>query len=82
MTTDANAQTRLPLDPYRTPTLSIEHAGSYLSLGRSGSYDLARRGDLPTITLNGRRVVRTVDLMALLGLPIGSPPRNDASSNQ
>jgi excisionase family DNA binding protein len=64
--------TRLPLDPYRTPTLSVEQAGTYLGVKRSGAYDLVRCGALPTIKLNGRFVVRTADLMAMLGLPL--PP--------
>lgn len=72
MTDNQPSLERAPLDPYRTPALRIEDAGSYLGVGRSGSYDLVRRGELPTIKLNGRSVVRTVDLMRLLGLPVPS----------
>jgi hypothetical protein len=70
MTVIESERERPPLDPYRTPTLRVEDAGAYVGVGRSGAYDLARRGELPTIKLNGRLVVRTVDLMRMLGLPL------------
>lgn len=47
--------------------LSIPEAGGVLGVGRSLAFDLARRGDLPTIRLGRRRVVPTHALRCLLG---------------
>lgn len=47
--------------------LSIPEAGNVLGVGRSLAFDLARRGDLPTIRLGRRRVVPTQALRVLLG---------------
>ena len=47
--------------------LSIPEAGDVLGVGRSLAFDLARRGDLPTIRLGRRRVVPTHALRCLLG---------------
>ena len=52
-------------------------AGRALSLGRTTSYDLARRGEfpVPTLRLGNQYRVRRADLLALLGIeqPAGSP---------
>jgi hypothetical protein len=60
-------QRRLP-DPEIEPWLSIPAAGAIFGLGRAASYEAARRGDLPTIRLAGRRRVPTARLRVLLGL--------------
>jgi excisionase family DNA binding protein len=39
-----------------TVVYTVEQAGRMLGFSRKGSYDLAKRGDLPTIRL-GRRIV-------------------------
>jgi excisionase family DNA binding protein len=36
-------------------TLTVPEAGKILGLGRNGSYDAAKRGDIPTIKI-GRRI--------------------------
>lgn len=57
------------------PTLSVPEAGAYLGLGRSQSYDAAKRGVLPVIRLGPRReVVATATLRRLLGLDGGGDP--------
>jgi hypothetical protein len=41
----------MPADPNTTPkTISVAEAGhTYYGLSRNGSYDAAKRGDIPTI---------------------------------
>jgi hypothetical protein len=46
-------------------------AGRACRLGRSATYDAAKRGDIPTIRLGRRVVVPTARLRALLGLDGG-----------
>ncbi|HWB49977.1 MAG TPA: hypothetical protein VG651_12775 [Stellaceae bacterium] len=40
-------------------TLTIEEAGRLAGLNRQSAYGAAARGDMPTITLNGRKRVPT-----------------------
>lgn len=48
--------------------IDVPTAGRYLGLGRSASYDAARRGVLPTLKVGERRlVVPTARLAAILG---------------
>ena len=46
--------------------LTIEEAGKLLGLGRSGTYEAARRGDIPTIRIGSRILVPKVALLKLL----------------
>jgi excisionase family DNA binding protein len=48
--------------------LSVEHAGRLLGLGRSASYEAARRGELPTLKFGRRLLVPTGKVLELLGL--------------
>lgn len=42
-------------DTEKPMTMSVPAAGKkYLGLGRNGSYDAARRGDIPTIKVGSR----------------------------
>lgn len=66
---------RLP-DPYAQPTLTVPEAARYLNLGRSGGYEAARTGDLPTIRVGRRLLVPTAALWRLLDLPL--PARDEA----
>ncbi len=51
------------------PTMRIPRAGkAAYGLERSQAYEAAKRGDLPTIEINGRRVVPTALLRRQLGL--------------
>lgn len=56
-------------DALSRPTISITDAGAlFYGLSRNGSYDAARRGDIPTIRI-GRKIVVPVAPVALqLGL--------------
>jgi hypothetical protein len=47
--------------------LSIPDAAKVLDLGRTLAFDLARRGELKTIMLGGRRVVPVIEIKRLLG---------------
>ena len=46
--------------------LTIEEAGKLLGLGRSGTYEAARRGDIPTLRIGSRILVPKVALLKLL----------------
>ena len=46
--------------------LTIEEAGKLLGLGRSGTYEAARRGDIPTLKIGSRILVPKVALIKLL----------------
>jgi hypothetical protein len=50
------------------PTMPVEEAGGHIGLGRTASYEAARRGDLPTIRIGRRVVVPTAALRRLLQL--------------
>jgi len=47
-------------------TLTIEEAGRLAGLNRQSSYGAASRGDMPTITLNGRKRVPTERWLRIL----------------
>jgi hypothetical protein len=52
-------------------TMSVPEGGRYLGLGRSASYDAAKRGLLPTIKVGERRlVVPAARLASLLGVDL------------
>ena len=51
------------------PIHSIPQAADLLGIGSSTAYRWASAGELPTITLNGRRWVTSAALCKLLGLP-------------
>jgi len=44
-----------PIEKPKGPTCAVPEAGKYyFGLGRNGSYEAARRGEIPTIKLGGR----------------------------
>jgi excisionase family DNA binding protein len=45
---------------------TVEEAGELLDLGRSGAYEAARRGDIPTIRIGRRLLVPKVALDRLM----------------
>ena len=56
-------------DPGDTPWVTVPEGGFLLAgLGRSASYDAARRGDLPVLRVGGRLVVPVAALRRLLQL--------------
>lgn len=51
------------------PTISVPDAGAvFYGLSRNGSYEAARRGDIPTIKVGGKIRVPVAPLAATLGL--------------
>ncbi|WP_409074078.1 MerR family transcriptional regulator [Micromonospora chalcea] len=69
--TPTPATTMTNVDPselLKKPTLSIVEAGIVLGLGRSGAYECARRGEIPTIKMGRRLLVPTAKLKAMLGM--------------
>lgn len=64
------ARSRRPLvpDPKARPTISVPEAGELLGLGRSASYEAAKRGDIPTIPVGRTLKVPTAKVLDLLGL--------------
>ena len=78
MASTANAQTDqvttvrrgpVSIDYLRThPTVSVEQAAGLLGISRAYGYDMVRRGELPAITLGGRRYrIKSSALLRLLG---------------
>ena len=61
-------------DPWLTPLLSVEDAGALLFLSRRSAYRAAAAGDLPTVTIAGRRRVRVSDLYRIQRLPLPARP--------
>lgn len=55
-------------DPQARPTISVPEAGVLLGLGRTASYNAAKRGDIPTVPVGRRLAVPTAKVLALLGL--------------
>lgn len=56
-------------DPRDRPWLTVPEAGELVAgLGRSASYEAARRGELPILAIGRKRVVPTARLLAMLGL--------------
>jgi hypothetical protein len=51
------------------PTTTIPVAGRALGFGRNGSYQAAKRGDIPTIPMGHKKPVPTAWLREKLGLP-------------
>lgn len=64
------ARSRRPLvpNPQARPTISVPEAGELLGLGRSASYEAAKRGEIPTIPVGRRLQVPTAKVLILLGL--------------
>lgn len=52
-------------------TISVEEAGKLLGLGRSASYDAARRGELPVISIGRRKLVSLPALERMIENPQG-----------
>ncbi len=48
--------------------MTVPEAGRIFGLERAASYNAARRGDIPTITVGRRVLVPTAKLRVLLGL--------------
>ena len=55
-------------------TLTVEEAARELGIGRGLAYELARRGELPTLRLGRRLVVPAVALQRMLA---GGGPTHD-----
>ncbi len=53
--------------------VSVAEAGRLLGVSRAFAYELAARGELPTIHLGRRIVVPKVALLAMVGLSISQP---------
>lgn len=53
--------------------VSVAEAGRLLGVSRAFAYELAARGELPTIHLGRRILVPKVALLAMVGLSISQP---------
>lgn len=70
-------------DPRRQPFVTVPVAGQFLGIGRSPSYEAARRGDIPTIRVGHSLRVPTAWLWAVAQLDLdalGAPTEADAPS--
>lgn len=63
---------KLP-NPWTVPIITVPIAGFLLGMNQRQAYVAAARGELPTITLAGRKHVPVAELYAMLSLPL--PPR-------
>ena len=64
------------------PTLSVASAGKFLGMSTSAAYRAVERGELPTISLSGRKRVPTLLLLRLLGYEVADMPsqlKNEAT---
>jgi excisionase family DNA binding protein len=68
-------------DPRERPTLSVEEAGRLVGLGRSASYDAARRGEIPTLKFGRRVVVPTAAFCRLLGIDVAPEDATDEGAS-
>jgi excisionase family DNA binding protein len=76
MAEHTTAQPPLTLDSIADRvTLTVEEAAALLGLGRSATYEAARRGDIPTRRLGRRVVVPVPALLSWLGVQDGSTSR-------
>ncbi|WP_042777829.1 hypothetical protein [Sinorhizobium fredii] len=51
------------------PTISIPDAGAvFYNLGRNASYDAAKRGDIPTVEIGGKKLAIVSAIARNLGL--------------
>ena len=65
MSDSDQSQSKVKADPSKT--LSVPEAGQkYFGLSRGGSYEAARRGDLPVIKIGGRKRVPVLALERML----------------
>ncbi|MGO9154111.1 DNA-binding protein [Mycobacterium sp.] len=70
MSTRTHTKPGLTLDDLRAEpaAISIERAGQYFGVGRSGAYAMVREGRLPTILIGTKRMrVATAVLLRMLG---------------
>jgi hypothetical protein len=52
------------------PTMPIPEAGEvFYGLGRNAAYEAARRGDIPTVKIGGRKLAVVSVIAQKLGLP-------------
>ncbi len=68
-------------DPEERPFMSIDETARVLGLGRSATYDAARRGELPTIRLGRRLLVPTAALRHLAGMDAASRQREEDAAD-
>lgn len=52
------------------PTIPVPDAGKlFFGIGRNAAYDAARKGDIPTVDIGGRKMAVVSAIAAKLGLP-------------
>ncbi|MFJ8043847.1 helix-turn-helix domain-containing protein [Kitasatospora sp. NPDC096147] len=67
-------------DPRVQPTMTVPEAGRFLRLQKAASYNAAKRGEIPTITVGRRLLVPTARLRELLGMDPTAEGSVDASA--
>lgn len=69
-----------PADHATRQTLTVEEAAEVLGIGRTLAFEMARRGELPTLRLGRRLVVPRLALMRMLACePTDRRPTTTAS---
>jgi excisionase family DNA binding protein len=69
-------QVAQPVPPNQRLAISIAEAAALLGISRALAYELAARGELPTLRLGYRLVVPWAQLLALVGI---SGPASDTA---
>ena len=59
-----------PTRPEGPLTISVPEAGTLLGISRALAYELAARGELPTLRLGRRLVVPRAALLAMVEVPV------------
>jgi hypothetical protein len=67
-------------DPSKRPFMSLwPETGRMLGLGRSSTFEAARRGEIPTVKFGARLVVPTAALRRLAQIDVDDAPRSGVS---
>jgi excisionase family DNA binding protein len=56
------------LDPFESPTMTVEDLAELLQCGRTATYDAVRRGEIPSFKVGRRFIIPTAAVRRLLAL--------------
>ena len=56
------------LDPFESPTMTVEDLAELLQCGRTATYDAVRRGEIPSFKVGRRFIIPTAAVRRQLAL--------------
>jgi hypothetical protein len=65
-------QRRIPLPSDKTLAYSIPYAGGLIGLSRQSSYNAAKNNKIPTVEVNGRKLVPRAAFERMFGAVVGT----------